>query len=303
MAFPFYRTLAQSGALLFVLNWACADEGAPTVVVTDPPDTQQPQGAAPILDVDFQDYASTAALLGDCSTFNCVEDNRATPSGGVGTIELDASVAPPIPGLTKSMRYSYQHPGNGCNSITLGRAVRFPAAQQAWAEFYVRWSANFTTTNNSCPPNDHKLIFGDTEADESGRWAFYVGADTGPQHNIQVERPLGPSGFLGAYYPNRNSAGLRPSPHLWNGQWHVIRLYFRNSTTASSTDGAMKVWIDGALVHDESGFTTRKPARDGGGAERINGFSFSHNKDDGPAGVLMHLWWGRIRVYTSNPGW
>ena len=37
--------------------------------------------------------------------------------------------------------------------------------------------------------------------------------------------------------------------------------------------------------------------------DRINGFSFSHNKDDGPAGVLMHLWWGRIRVWTANPGW
>ena len=105
--------------------------------------------------------------MSDCVTFNCVGDGKAIPPGATGTIELDATVAPP--GLTKSMRYSYLHPGDGCNSITIERAISFPAVQEAWGEFYVRWSPNFRTTNDKCPPNDHKLIFGDTESGSSGR--------------------------------------------------------------------------------------------------------------------------------------
>ena len=65
----------------------------------------------------------------------------------------------------------------------------------------------------------------------------------------------------------------------------------------------MRVWVDGAKIHDETGFDTQKPLKDGGGPEKINGFSFSHNKDDGPPGELMYVWWGRIRVFTEDPGW
>ena len=238
--------------------------------------------------------------MSDCTTFNCVGDWLAVPPGGVGSINLDATVA--APGLTRSMRYDFMHPGDGCNSITVQRDISFPAAQEAWGEFYVRWSSNFRTSNDLCAPNDHKLIFGDTEDDLSGRWAFYVGADSPPNHSLMVEQPMRPDGVeTGGYYLNRNSNPLiQPYPYMWDGNWHVIRLHFRNSTTTTSNDGAIQVWIDGRLLHDEWGFNTMKP---NGAPENINGFSFNHNMDDGPAGVLMSIWWGRIRVWTSDPGW
>jgi PKD repeat protein len=276
---------------------------APAPAPTPTPTPTPTPGAVPIKEVTFEKYTTTAALMGDGVAFNLAGTEIGVPTGGVGKIELDTTVGPPIAGLTKSMRYDYQHPGTGCNSITIQRQITFPAAQEAWAEFYIRWSPNFKTTNNACQPNDHKLIFGDTEADESGRWAFYVGAGVGPYHELGIERPLGPEGFLGGYALNKNATNIRPYPELWNGAWHVIRLYFRNSTTTSSRDGAMKAWINGINVHDEAGFNTMKPASNGGGPEKINGFSFCHNKDDGPPGVLMSIWWGRIRVFTTNPGW
>jgi hypothetical protein len=252
----------------------------------------------PLVAIDFDGYASTSALLSDCTRWDCVEDQLTASSGEV---TLDATVAPP--GATKSMRYRYNHGGNGCNSITLKRAFNFSSPQQeVWAEFKVRWSSNFSTANNSCPPNDHKLIFGDTEAGQSGRWAFYVGADSPPAHTLQVERPSA-TGGSGGYYLNRNSNPSLVAEQLWNGEWHIVRLHFRHSTTATSGDGVLQVWVDGALKHDESGFNTARPAADGGGADRITGFSFTHNKDDGPPGVDMFLWWGPITVYNINPGW
>ena len=252
----------------------------------------------PLVAIDFDGYASTAALTSDCTRWFCAEDELA-PAGG--DVALDATVAPP--GALKSMRYHYNHPGNGCNSITLRRAFLFPSAQQeVWAEFKVRWSASFTTSNAACPPNDHKLIFGDTEAGQSGRWALYVGADSPPTHSLQVERPNA-TGGSGGYYLNRNSNPSLSAEQLWNDQWHTVRLHIKHSTTASSTDGILQVWIDGALKHDETGFSTPRPSAEGGGPDRLSGFSFAHNKDDGPSGVDMFLWWGPIRVYNINPGW
>jgi hypothetical protein len=250
----------------------------------------------PIRAVSFDQYASTAALLADCTTFYCVEDHTTTG----GDISLDPTVAPP--GSTKSMRYHYNHgTGDGCTSITLGRTVAFPTVvQEAWAEFKVRWSTNFTTANSVCPPNDHKLIFGDTEADQSGRWALYVGNGSPPTFAIKVERPT-ETGGTGPYTRNLNPSKTAES--LWDGNWHTVRLYFRHSTTTTSSDGRMKVWIDGELLHDETGFNTLKPAAEGGGADRLSGFSFAHNKDDGPPNVDMYIWWGPIKMFVQNPGW
>jgi hypothetical protein len=243
--------------------------------------------------IGFDDYVSTAELRNDCDTFNCVEQDD------INSVDLDAGMAPP--GSTKSMRYHYNHAGNGCNSITIRRSFKFPSLQQeVWAEFKIRYSTNFSTANSSCAPNDHKLIFGDTEADQSGRWAFYVGADSPPTHTLMVQKPFPDNN--GARYPNRDNAPFAEA--LWRSDaWHSVRLHIRHSTTTSSDDGIWKVWLDGVLIHSESGFNTAKPAGDGGGPDRLMGFSFAHNKDDGPPNVDMYLWWGPIAVWDKNPGW
>lgn len=250
-----------------------------------------PISAEPWVALSFDRYRDTEELLSDCTTWNCALQ------AGTGSIAIDTNVPPP--GGTRSMRYHYRHSGDGCNSITIKRTLPTPAlTQEVWAEFQVRWSDNFRTTNTLCSPNDHKLIFGDTEARENGRWAFYVGAGSGPDHSIMVERPLGPEGALGAYYLNRGE-GLR-ARDLWDGEWHTIRLYYRASTGPTTRDGAMKVWVDGRLIHDESGFSVQS---EHGGRDYIEGFSFAHNKDDGPPNEDMYLWWGSVTYWRQDPGW
>ena len=274
---------------------------------------------APLILVSYDKYASTTAMLADCAAqrgqaetgstpFYCAEQ-QATSDAGVpgynaGDITLDPTV--PAPGLTKSMRYHYNHPGNGCNTITLRRYIAIPARQEFWSEFSVRWSANFTTANLPCAPNDHKFIFGDTQADQSARWALYVGSD-GDQgvHTLREEIGTQPGVVQNQFYLNKNNHG-KPgelfAEKLWDGNWHVIRFHMRSSTTTSSADGRYRIWIDGVLLHDQAGFSNFR--NDGtNNPDPLWGIDFTHNQDDGPALRDMYIWWGRVRIFGSDPGW
>ena len=250
-----------------------------------------PSGAVMVLD--WSRYESTAAFLADTITFDRSNDKSVsemlidtvrTPSGG------------------KSLRYRYRHSGSGCNTITVSRDFRLPTKlTEAWAEFEVRWSTNFTTGGqnpaHACDPNDHKLIFGLPDEGLAGRWAFYVGADSDPIHSLNQELP----------FPNwgggrLNGAEIPSAETLWrSGVWHTIRLHIKPSSTASSTDGVWEVWIDGSLKHRQTGFATRD-SQNGSGV-KLRGFSLGRNKDDGPPDVDQYLWWGAVRVYATNPGW
>ena len=262
-------------------------------------------GSAMIRSVTFDGYSTTAALLADCVVFDCIEqkltDNAGVTGFVAGEVSLDDAANPP--GATKAMRYHYVHPGNGCNSITLMRSIRFAPRQEVWAEFVVKWSDSFTTRNDACLPNDHKFIFGDTQAAASGRWALYVGSDFGAYHTIKQEVAQSPDIVPGNYYLNRNSAPSELfAENLWNGTWHTIRLHMKASSSGVTRDGAYQIWIDGVLRHDQSGFATTR--NDGTtNPDFIDGFSFARNQDDGPSGVDMYVWWGAIRVFGANPGW
>ena len=262
-------------------------------------------GSVLIRSVTFDGYSNTAALLSDCVVFDCIEqkltDNAGVTGFVAGDVSLDDAANPP--GATKAMRYHYVHPGDGCNSITLMHSIRFPARQEVWAEFVVKWSSSFTTRNDACIPNDHKFIFGDTQAAANGRWALYVGSDFGAFHTIKQEVAQSPDIVPGNYYLNKNVAPNEVfAEKLWNGTWHTIRLHMKASSSGVTRDGAYQIWIDGVLKHDQSGFATTR--NDGTtNPDFIDGFSFARNQDDGPPGVDMYVWWSAIRVFGANPGW
>ena len=274
---------------------------------------------APMILVSYDKYPSTAVMLADCAPqrgqaetgstpFYCAEQQVSSDAGvpgyNAGDIILDPTV--PAPGLTKSMRYHYNHPGNGCNTITLRRYIAIPVRQEFWSEFSVRWSANFSTANLPCAPNDHKFIFGDTQADQSARWALYVGSD-GDQgvHTIKGEIGSQPGIPQDQFYLNKNNHG-KPSEvfaeRLWDGNWHVIRFHMKASTTTTSADGRYRIWIDGVLFHDQAGFSNFR--NDGTmNPDRLWGIDFTHNQDDGPPLRDMFIWWGRVRIFGEDPGW
>ena len=244
----------------------------------------------PILNLNFEKYATTSELIEDCATFLCYEDSRDAENRGK---TLDTSVGYGL--LTRSMRYDYLHGGDGCNSITNTRSLGFPRAEEVWIEVAVRWSANFTTTNYACSPNDHKLIFGGTTQGNTYRWQLKVGSDSGPSHSVSVRA----AGTNAGENDERRVQGIRASD-LWDGEWHIVRLHWKHSSPANTgANGAQELWIDGELLYSETGITNRT---DTGAQDYISSIALGRNKDDGPAGVLMSIWWGYAKVWNQDPG-
>lgn len=307
----FYTDLVINGSSDHTLKFTSGTLGSATSAVI--------AVVTPLRSINYDAYTTTAAMLADCAVqrtdaqsglkpFYCAEQ-QATSDGGVtgynaGDITLDPTVA--APGLTKSMRFHYNHPGDGCNAITLRRYIAFPARQEFWSEFHVRWSANFTTANLPCAPNDHKFIFGDTESDQSGRWALYVGSD-GDQgvHTLKMQTSRQTNVADDQFYLNRNNhgkAGELLAENLWDGNWHTIRLHIRSSTSTTSGDGRFRIWIDGKLLHDQGGISNFRNDQTNN-PDRLWGIDFTHNQDDGPPGRDMYIWWGRTRIFGNDPGW
>lgn len=246
---------------------------------------------------DFSTYADTAALAASAK-FSATYEHVTANGASVASYALNKTDG--YNGRTQCMEYSVNHgSGDGLTSPEIRRGIGFTARQDVWARFYVKFSSNFTTHNSSGFPNDMKFIFGETEDDLTYRWGFHLGMDgdptTGTQHTIGWDYPLG-SGFP--------SEGLRYNGilanDLWDGAWHEYKFYIKNSTTTSSNDGVLKNWIDGVLRWNKAGFSTKKSNNT---PEKINGFSFTHNMDDGPVNVLMTIRWGLIELYYSDPGW
>ncbi len=267
--------------LLLVLGLMCCGGSAES---SEPP-------VPPLKAITFDAYSSTDALLRDCTTWRCGEDSRDDENR---RRVLDSEVA--YRGFEKSMRFDYRHPGNGCNTQVITREIPLdPPLPEVWAEVAIRWASNFRTTNDSCAPNDHKLVFGATEQPNTYRWQLKVGSDVGPDHSVVVRA----AGTNAGENDERRVRGLKASD-LWDGDWHIIRLHFRHSTGGGGRDGEMRLWVDGKLRYEETEIQT---ATDRGVQDRIRGIALGRNKDDGPANEWMSLWWGYVKIWDENPRW
>ncbi len=249
--------------------------------------------AEPWLRVGFDGYVDSDDLLADCGTFACGEDDPSGGSSANSAIELDDAVAPP--GRGRSMRYDYNHGGDGCNTLFVGRQIRLPEnVPEVWVEAALRWSPNFRTTNGACPPNDHKLLFCNTEQDNTLRWELKVGSDVGPEHSVVMRA----AGTNAGENDERRVDGLTAA-ELWDGEWHQVRLQFRHSQPSSASNGLMRLWIDGVLHYEETGISNQTS---NGDQDRIRAVTLGSNKDDGPAGEPMSLWWGYVYIWREAPG-
>jgi len=249
----------------------------------------------PWLAEDFSTYTSTS---------NMISDPRHIYSDGedvnTGQMTLDTTVG--YGGLTQSMRYDYADRtsvgGSGltgrCTDYVIGRALVLPTTtQEIWAEFYVKFTVGFTTVAPSvwgCTSNpDLKLIFGRTHPDNR----YEVKAGNSTLEEWVWRWPGGPETNV--------PAAQFPPANVFNDTWMQIRVHFKNSTTATSHDGAYAFWLNGVVVKDTTGVNTI--ANDGvSQITDLYGIWLGQNLNQGPA-ALQSLWWGRVRVYNSDPGW
>jgi hypothetical protein len=241
--------------------------------------------ASPWLEEDFSSYGSTAAFLADPrGIYSTAEDNA--PS----QIILDKTVGVPQLGLTQSMRYDYIAPG--CSSQTVGRNLVLPTqVTEVWIEVYLKWSANFDTYKSPggcATPPAHKLLFGRVGPGLFGRWEVEWG-NQGPPQAVYYGYPSAGGGI-------QDQFGFNGASSYWNNTWYQVRIHFRNSTSTSATDGAFQVWVDGLLKTNRTGIRIDVNSF-------IYGIALGRNLDQGIGSGTMSLWWGRIRLWNTNPGW
>ena len=183
------------------------------------------------------------------------------------------------------MRYDWPNNGSTCGDYEIRPGfLSFPSGlTHVWIEFVVRFNKNFTVdAGNSNCAKEYKLAAMGDYKNGIGRWNI-------PE--MQSSRWV--TGYPG------NDAGFitdTPTPTtLWDGQPHVFRAEAQLGN--GSPTGILKFWIDGVLKVDQSGFQT-DPTH-----HVIDIFGPGLNINQGPAISGMQMWWHKIALYTSNPGW
>lgn len=229
---------------------------------------------------DFSTYTSTANLLADPrDIYHGSEDINP------GWIVLDQTVG--YGGSTKSMRYDF--PGGSCHGRTISRGVKVPnKAKEVWLEIVARFSSSFSTIYSGCvgvASPAHKFVFGllpggggrfdAVDGIFGWRWDGHV-----PGYSttfVGIKSPFG-SGF--------------------DGQWHTYRFHWKVSSTPTTPDGAYEMWMDGVKVVNNLQLKTSS----NGYPNYFYIIALGRNFNQGPKNP-QSLWWGRVQLFSGNPGW
>ncbi len=240
-------------------------------------------GATLIVNEDFSTYTSTANMIADPrGIYHPSEDIS------ISRAFLDQSVG--YGGSSQSMRYDLGPAG--CGNHTVSRGLKVPnQAKEVWLEVVARFSSNFSTlmpASMNCPMAPaYKFVFGllpggggrfDIIAGIFGnRWDAHHPGTTSTVFYVGLASPFG-SGF--------------------DGRWHVYRFHWKVSATPTSRDGAVEIWMDGAKVVDDVGINTDSK----GYPNQFYIIALGRNINNGPYD-LQQLWWGRVQLWSGNPGW
>jgi hypothetical protein len=188
------------------------------------------------------------------------------------------------------MRYDYNAPG--CGSQTVGRNLVLPSqVKELWIEVYLKWSANFNTYNfpGGCPtPPAHKLLFARVGPGLYGRWELEWG-NQGPPQAVYYGFPSGGGGV-------QDQFGFDGAPSYWTNTWYRVRLHLKHSRTAATNDGAFQLWVGNTLMINRTDVSVDVDSY-------IYGIALGRNLDQGIDSGTMSLWWGRVRLWNTDPGW
>lgn len=195
--------------------------------------------------------------------------------------------------LTRSLRYDYL--AQGADAQHRGVGVPLPdAVPELWAEVGFRLSDNYLPCHPSSPPCDHKFVFLQFARNGDGRVAFHLtggGQPLKPENELVHHVAIGHGSTQRAGFVGPSLASLK------DGEWHHLRLYGRVSSAPGVPDAALRVWIDGELRGEITDGVTNRPG------QLIRAILVGRNKDKGRDTGTESVWVGRIRIWTSDPGW
>ena len=145
-------------------------------------------------------------------------------------------------------------------------------------EVYIRFDPNWRIGS------DHKSLFY-LETNHTNRWAIHFGANAievqGRINNVVTEVAYGLPGFDLAR-------------DLWNGNWHLLQWHLKMSDPGT-TNGQFEAWIDGGKILEWLNINTFSPA-----GAYFHPIALSRNGDPLTA---ASMYFGLLKVYTTNPGW
>ncbi len=191
-------------------------------------------------------------------------------------------------GSAKALRYDYRA-GDG-PEFTILLPIRPPAVAEAWIEVYAKFSSNFCTFVPGREVGALKFLL--FKLGGNGRMDLNAGLfpNAGCTHAQWWSASL--DGRLGE---NTNQRIGDDNPR-WDGQWHQYRVHVK-----LGNPGRQRVWVDGALWQDRTYNTVdwdNNPVNSWQNGE----WDLGANLNDGSPRD-MSIWWGRVRIYTQNPGW
>lgn len=249
-------------------------------------DLAQPSLPTPWLLEDFSTYTSTADLKSNPRGIyadNFLGDGN--ESYNTSQIVLDQTLGYTAGGLTQSMRYDF--PAISQSDYTIGVNLNLPSTvNEVWVELVAMFSANFTTLGPASGNADYKFFSGRVSG--SGRFMLFCGTYGNGWQYGYPGNDQGTGSDVAGYYGNATYPFiLSGSP--WDGQWHVYRFHWK-----VGNPGAAEWWYDGERMPSF-------PSVDASAGTGIYGLALGRNMNKGQS-VAMSLWWGRIRVWNTDPG-
>jgi hypothetical protein len=256
------------------------------------PDGGFPDGGPDFLE-DFSTYTSSADLNSDPRGIYSTESLR--HNVWCGPIALDQTVG--YGTSTQSMRYDYLDATNepyideNTNHCTNAGHAVFAVLNvtngrtQAWVEQVFKFDTGFSCGGDhawgcASAPDFSFILTGVNDPSQGGfnlammdiQWTFGY-----PDH--------------GADWASTNE----PLPHLlFDGQWHTIREAVRVSSATNVPDGMAKLWVDGVLLKDYGPVAVNRSS--------LTTWSLGNTRNQGMKGNHS-MWWGRIAIWFTDPGW
>lgn len=237
----------------------------PDTVTPEPPDTVTPE---PDVVEDFSTYTSTTNMLSDPRgiylTFEDFRTNRITLDTSIGYGSSD-----------RSMRYDY--PSGTGTDYTISRSLPIPGgAQEVWVEAIVRFSPNFSIAGNGQQAGNALKTLHVGVRGVAGRFGLnFEGSSM---------RAEGPNDD----YDDLYISGGPSVSSVMDGQWHILRYHVRLGATDFH-----EYWVDGMHRGSQTGRTAASSLVAVALAKNLNKL----------APNAQSLWWGKVSVWTQNPGW
>jgi len=199
------------------------------------------------------------------------------------------------------------------SQITREADYFLPSAREVWIEVVHKFATTFNTNTKSvggyCGAGEYKFLLprmkgvnyrlGEIKNGHNGNewWGVH------PATN-QTSWGVNCSGTgwdcrMG-YGPSQDVYRSSVPGPLWDGQWHVYRIHIKLPAYKGENSGILETWIDGKLVKRVTNQTFIR--YDGTFSNQLAALALGSNSNSGTSRPTSN-WWGRLRIWTTNPSW